>query len=502
MKIFGREFRLPWRQQKLLQPPADRGLWTTIMDWWPGRWQQNVEVDTESVLASPAVFACITLIANDMGKMRQKLVKLDKDEIWTETTSPAFSPVLRKPNRYQNHIQFKEWWAYSKLTRGNTVALKQRDNRGIVVALYLLDWARVKPLVSESGDVYYELQADNLCGLKDRVTVPASEVIHDRINCLFHPLIGLSPIFACGMAATKGLRIEENAAKFFANMSRPSGILTAPGHISDDTAARLKATWDEKFTGENAGKVAVLGDALKYESMTMTAVDSEMIDHLKWSAEVVCSVFHVPPFKVGVGTMPNYQNAAVLNQIYYSDCLQSHVEQYELCMDEGLGLGEPKEGVTLGVELDLDALLRMDQATLTATLGEGVKGGIVAPNEARQRMNLKPLTGGETVYLQQQQYSLAALAKRDASDDPFGTKKPEPAPPAAGADPEEDDESVEDGLKRVLPGLMKGLFPELVIEITRALPKPESPPAPRAPEVDDGFMKEFEETLTAGLETA
>jgi phage portal protein BeeE len=48
--------------------------------------------------------------------------------IWTETDSPAFSPVLRKPNRYQNRIQFWESWILSKLTRGNAYVLKERDN--------------------------------------------------------------------------------------------------------------------------------------------------------------------------------------------------------------------------------------------------------------------------------------------------------------------------------------------------------------------------------------
>ena len=41
------------------------------------------------------------------------------------------------------------------------------------------------------------------------------------------------------------------------------------------------------------------------------------------------------------------------------------------------------------------------------------------PNEARAEIGLQPVAGGDTPYLQQQNYSLAALAKRDAKDDPF-----------------------------------------------------------------------------------
>jgi phage portal protein BeeE len=43
---------------------------------------------------------------------------------------------LRKPNRYQNRIQFWEGWILSKLMRGNTYVLKVRDdNRNVVKPL-------------------------------------------------------------------------------------------------------------------------------------------------------------------------------------------------------------------------------------------------------------------------------------------------------------------------------------------------------------------------------
>jgi phage portal protein BeeE len=129
---------------------------------------------------------------------------------------------------------------------------------------------------------------------------------------------------------------------------------------------------------------------------------------------VVCATFHVPPFKVGVGTQPTYQNAEILNQIYYSDCLQSHIEQLELCMDQALGLRtKVASGKTLGVELDLDGLLRMDTASQITSLKEAVGGSIMAINEARQKLDLKPKIGGESILSQQQYYSIEALAERD-----------------------------------------------------------------------------------------
>jgi HK97 family phage portal protein len=339
--------------------------------------------------------------------------------------------VLRRPNHFQNRIQFYEGWVTSKLTHGNTYALKVRDARGVVTRLYILDPRRVTPLVSDEGDVFYQLKVDSLSGVTEDVIVPAREIIHDRMNCLFHPLVGISPIYACGLAAMQGSAIQNNSTHFFQNGSKPGGVLTAPGAISDDTAKRLKAHWDANYSGENSGKVAVLGDGLKYEAMAMTATDSQLVEQLRWSAETVCSVFHVPAYKVGVAT-PTYNNAEILNQIYYSDCLQSLVEAIELCLDEGLELPAP-----YGTDFDLASLLRMDTAALYKSNNDAVGGGWMAPNEARRRVDLPPVEGGDSPLIQQQNYSLAALAKRDAQADPFNEPQPE-------AQTEPDDDEIED----------------------------------------------------------
>lgn len=433
----------PPRQQKALNSVSDRG-WYRILESVTGAWQQNLVVDQQSVLANHAVFACTTLIASDIAKLRLKLVEEDAGGIWTELENPAFSPVLRKPNDFQNRIQFYENWMLSKLLRGNTYVLKERDGREVVKALYVLDPNRVKVLVSDSGDVFYELSSDNLAGLtQTTITVPAREIIHDRFNCIFHPLIGISPIFANGLAATQGLRIQENAAVFFGNRNMPGGVLTAPDHIKKEIADELKARWQTLFTGENVGKVAVLGDGMKFEPIAMTSVDAQMIEQLKWTAEIICSTYHVPPYKIGVGTMPTYNNIQALNVEYYNQSLQRHIEDIELCLDEGLGLGR-RSNNRMGTEFDLDGLLRMDSVTQMNVLKEGVGGMILAPDEARKKLDLKPVEGGASPLAQQQNYSLAALAKRDAQADPFAPATA-PAPEPTEDDQPDAEEEDQDG---------------------------------------------------------
>jgi len=442
--------------------PGGGGWWPIVRESFPGAWQQNVEIRRDLALANWAVFSCLTRISNDMGKMRLRLVNETADGTWEETQSPAFSPVLRKPNRYQTRQKFIEHWLISKLAHGNTYVLKERDKRGVVVALYVLDPQRCKPLVAPDGSVYYALCDDWLAGLDQSLpAVPASEVIHDVMYALFHPLCGLPPLFACSLAASTGLKAQENAARFFANQSMPSGIITAPEQIEDTVAARIKAHWENGYTGVNAGRVAVLGDGMEYKPLAMKFVDSDMINQLKLSGQMICSTFHVPPWKVGLEALPSGQKVGDMNQIYYNDCLQPLIESIEGLLDDGLGLTEPKDGVLMGTEFDLSDLIKMDEGTQITTLNEAVKGGWMKPDEARRRRNLRPVEGGNTPYMQQQNFALSDLARRSQLDDPFSAgKAAPPAPAPAPADPPspEDDGAANDAAKAFAEALIERLI--------------------------------------------
>lgn len=424
MRLLGFEIT----KAKTLFPVADnRGGWFPLInESFSGAWQRNVEVNQNLITSYHAVFACITLIASDISKLRVKFMRL-KDGVGQEGTSPAYDPVLRNPNRMQNRIQFWENWILSKLIYGNTYVLKERDARNVITRLYILDPNRVKVLVTDGGDAFYDLQNDNITGLKSpNITVPASDIIHDRMNCLHHTLVGISPLYAAGLAATQGLAIQNSSTRFFGNRSIPGGVLTAPTTISDLQAARLKEGWDKNFSGDGAGKIAVLGDGLKFEAMAVKATDAQMLEQAKATAEWVCSAFRVPPYKIGIPPTPAYANIQALNILYYEQCLQSLLEAAEECLLNGL---EMKSGTW--VQFDIDNLFRMDTVSQVASIKEAVGAGVMAPNEGRAKLDLPPVTGGDSPYLQQQNYSLSALDKRDR-DEPFA--KPAPTPPPVSTD--------------------------------------------------------------------
>lgn len=428
------------------------GWFNIIREPYSGAWQRNAEeVAPVNLLAFSAVYACVTIIASDIATLRLKLTEW-KDGIWSEIAdrNSPFLPVLRKPNHYQTRIKFVEQIIVSKLLYGNAYILKQRDARGIVTALYVLDPQRVVVKVADDGSVWYELKTDILSELVQAVVVPASEIIHDMMTSFWHPLVGVSPIFACGGSASMGNKIQNNSSVFFTNMSRPSGILSAPGAIADETAARLKANWETNFSGGNIGRLAVLGDGLKYEAMTIPPQAAQLIEQLKWTVEDVARAFHMPLYKLGA-EQPTYNNVGALKQLYYDACLKPLIESAELCLDEGLSLPS-----NYGIQFDLSGLLRMDATALFDSVGKAIKDGWMSPNEARALMDMSPVEGGETPYMQQQNWSLADLATRDIINDKPGVDAPGAAKPD---DPPDDppDDSADDSetVSRIFAALVE-----------------------------------------------
>lgn len=402
--------------------PGGGGWFPIIRESRSGDWQKGIAEPIGAVLKSPAAFSCITLIAADIGKLalriNQRVDLPGGSHIWQPANVPAFSPVLRNPNRYQTTQQFVEAWLTTKLIFGNAYALISRDNRGVVVALYLLDPSRVIPLVAPDGEVFYQLYTDRLAGLNSQgLVVPSSEIIHDRMNCFFHPLVGLSPLYSSDLPAAQGLQIQRDSVRFFRNNSAPGGVLTAPGKISDVLAERVKRYWSDEFTNENAGEVAILGEGMTFSPLRMTSVDAQAAEQTTASALQVCATFHVPAYLAGIGPMPANPNVEALTQAYLSQCLQAHINAVQNCLNDGLGISNTQ----YTVRFDIDDLLQMDGATLMTTLRNGVAGAIMTPNEARLRLNLPPIDGGSTIYMQVQNYSVEALAKRDAEAAAPGT---------------------------------------------------------------------------------
>jgi HK97 family phage portal protein len=403
--------------------------------WWPhetgtGTWQTNTATadPKTTLLTFPVVFACVTGIAQDLAKLRIKLVRFTADEIWEEvgethgnSDETRLKALLNKPNHFQITFEFVVSWILSKLLHGNTYVLKERDSDGKVVQLYVLDPSRVTPLVSNTGDIYYQLQTDNIAGVGESVTIPARHIIHDKMPSFFwHPLIGISPLTACALSATLGNKILNNSTNFFENRAIPGGILTTPKEITKAKADELQLQFESGFGGANRGRIAVLGNDMKFTPLVMTSEQAQLAEQMGMTREDVAMVFHYPLYKLGLATPPYANGPQSAQMLYYTDCLQPLMESLERHLDEGLSIPD-----NLGTEMDTDGLLRMDTLGLFESIDKS--GSFAKLNEQRKRAGLRSHgPAGDTVYKQEQDHSVDALYKRDQGPDPFASTKATP----------------------------------------------------------------------------
>lgn len=432
MKVFG----INIARQKALDAVGGtwRNAWRVISEPFAGAWQRNIEEKRGDLLTYPTLYACIMRISSDIGKLPFSLRSRDSDGVWTEVANPAYDPVLRKPNGFQTPAQFREYWIIAKLTQGNAYILKRRDERNVVIGLYVLDPDKVLPMVSDSGAVFYQLQTDKINSLPDgypaeNLIVPASEIIHDRCMAIHHPLIGVPPLAAAHWPALKNMKIMRSATEFFANNAQPGGLLTAPAGMSEEDAKEVQNYWNREFSEGKSGKVAIIGADMKFTPFAMKSIDAQMVEQMRYGDEQICQPFGIPPFKVGIGTIPSGLGVDGINLMYANDALQAHIQHMEDLLDDGLSIKRP-----LGVELDTESLLRMDESKKAEIATKLVGGMVKTPDEGRRTFNLAPTPGGDTLWGQNQDYPLGMLADRQSWDPAMQPS----VPPAPAPDPQID----------------------------------------------------------------
>jgi len=389
-----------------------------VRESYSGAWQKNDEIVLRDPTSFSAVYAAVNRIAEDVAKLKIGLVKEDVKGIWARHKSATYDSLLRRPNSYQNSQQFFQSWIYSLLLEGNLYALKERDKTGRVIALHVLDARKIRPVVAADGDWAYEADGgQELAGLTDQETIliPKTEMIHDRIATFRHVLLGMSPLVAAADSIAVAQEIQRSTLTLHKNSARVSGVLTAPGSISDEAALSLSQHWKDNFTGNNAGKVAVLADGLSYKSFDIVdSASGQLVEHLQLSAEVVCSVFAVPVHLVqmGEGASTKYDNLSVLTQSYYNFTIMPRLEAIESLLNEGLGL--PPD---VSTEFDVGALLRLDPAAMIEAQAAGINAGLFKINEGRFALNLPPVPYGDEIYQQRQYAPLSQLAKQQPDEE-------------------------------------------------------------------------------------
>jgi HK97 family phage portal protein len=378
--------------------------------------------NSSDALASSAVYACVSVIANDIAKLPVQHWRKRggaKDPV----NDSAAARLLRRPNHYQTWPNFVLDLVRALLLQGNAYSVASRNGRTEVYELHPMTSAT--PMVSEDGSVFYSVSASYLAGMQ-KAQIPSRDVLHVRALTLGHPLIGITPISAAAAAGNGGMAIAEKIAEFSRNMTRPGGTISFKEQIDPAVMGKVGELFDAAY---KAGKTAALGSGGEFKPLAMTAVDMEMVELLKWTAQDVAMVFGVPAYRLGLGNLPA-GSAESVNRTYVTGTLSFYLRLIETALESLLEIPNDE-----AIEFDLDALLRADLAARMDAYAKGVQGGVLTPNEARAKEWLASVPGGENAFIQRQCVPLslsidlaeAEIATKEQTDTQPGPDAPDTA---------------------------------------------------------------------------
>jgi phage portal protein BeeE len=135
-----------------------------------------------------------------------------------------------------------------------------------------MDPRRSGARVASTGDVFYALGGNEIVermfgavGADDSLLsfVPARDVLHVKLKTRRDdPLRGESPLLSAALDQAASSAMARQALAFYANQSRPSGVLQTDLTLTADQVKELRLRWNEQSQGLNAGKTPILTNGL------------------------------------------------------------------------------------------------------------------------------------------------------------------------------------------------------------------------------------------------
>jgi len=351
------------------------------------------------------VYACVKLISEEMARLNINHLKEGEHGGQEKIKSSAFH-VLRNPNRYQTRSDFILYTMMQLLLTGNCYAIATRDKRGAINSLHPLPGRSCTPhIVQETGEIFYHFTSFDLSKseIGDGTMVPQRDVLHIRLFTPTHPLIGQSPLVAAALGMATQQSIKNNVNEFFANMGRPAGLLTTPKPLPVEAAKRLKKAWEDAQNG----KTPILDNDIKYQSFTMNAVDSDLVSQFNLSVKEIASVFRVPIEFLGEAGELKFKSLDESQRWFIRSTLGFYLSHVENAFEKFFAI-KVDENILFDLE---SGMMRSDLKTRMEALSKGVAGGILTPNEGREFENRKPVSGGDKVYMQRQNWPIDMLGE-------------------------------------------------------------------------------------------
>lgn len=350
-------------------------------------------VSVDSTLQLSTAWACVRLISETIATLPIALYERKNGAPAVASMHPVHHVISQQPNADQTPVEFWENVLASLLLQGNNFNEPIRSGSDLVSLEFMLPQRMGTPKRLPDGRIEYTYTDWD----GQPRTFTDETLMHTRAFGT-NPLYGISPIakgrhiFGAAMAA------DEAASKMFANGMKLGGVLSTDQILKPEQRKDLKADMAAQFTGAvNAGKTMVLEAGMKYQQVSMTPEDAQMLQTRSFNVEEICRWFRVPPWMVGHTEKSTSWGSGIEQQMigFIAFTLLPWMKRIEQSINRRLL--RPDERRYFYAKYNPEGLLRADSAARAAFYSAMTQNGIYTRDDCRAKEDLPPMGGNAGV---------------------------------------------------------------------------------------------------------
>ena len=370
-------------------------------------------IDTESTprraMSEVTYFTCIKTLAEAMGKMPLKLYQRTKGGIQRPDMTETLRLLSLRPNPYMSATTFWSWcemacqhygnayvWIDGKFTPSGRFGGSYK-----IKGFYPMHPQNVSILVDDAGIfgttgcLYYRYTNPDTGGM---TVFRDSEVLHFKTWYTEDGIVGkpardiLQDVIA---GASNASAYEQNLYK---NGMTAKMVLQYTGTYDKDKIKQIQKKFADRLTGpQAAGKVIPIPMDFQLTPLNMSMVDADFATLRKYTALQIASCFSIKPSALNDYSNSKYASAES-EALAFLDCFSYRLKMYEEELNaKVLTPSEYRQGYFY--KFNEKSILRMDSKTQSEVLKNYTQGGIYSANEARDKLDLPHVEGGDTLLI-------------------------------------------------------------------------------------------------------
>lgn len=373
----------------------------------------------ENSLQISTVYACVDLLARTIACLPCDVFLINSDGSKSRDTNCNLDYILSKsPNYGMTPYEFISTLVMHWALRGNAYGLITRGKdklTGIdkVKSIYPLNPDQMSVYMDDNGKITYRYYNKK----NSYVDYKPESILHWK--ALGNGILGLSKLEYMKASVTESALAQETAIDIFTNKGKMKGILTSEKIISKTQKAEIQ----KQFNAMRDDGIPVLPADLKFQQLSLSPAETQLLQTRQYSVEEICRWFGVPSALINSdGGAPGSNLEQVTANFYKSTILPMIISLQQAIIKRVPCDNEKYDHV---VEFRLSYLNRSNDTARSAINAQALQNGWKSRNEVRIDEGLAPVADGDMLTAQSNLVPLSKLGQNPSKEETILQTQPQ-----------------------------------------------------------------------------